>query len=119
MDEIIKNENIYIQYDSNVFDNFSSKLFNIDYITKEGLIKSEIIGRDKAYEIEHDGNRYFLKHYIRGGFAAKVTYDKYIFDSVASTRSVKEYNFLNNLFSKVISRFFHNSKSIFLFIIKS
>ena len=42
MDEIIKNKNIYIQYNSDVFDKFSSKLFNIDYISKEGLIKSVI-----------------------------------------------------------------------------
>ena len=49
MDEIIKNKNIFIQYDPNAFKNFSSKLFNIDYITKEGLIKSEISGRGKTY----------------------------------------------------------------------
>ena len=100
MDEIIKNKNIYIQYNPDVFDNFSSKLFNTDYISKEGLIKSEINGRGKTPEIEFEGRRLFLKHYIRGGFAAKISYDKYFFDSIASTRSVKEYNFLNNLFSK-------------------
>ena len=49
MDEIIKNKNIYIQYNSKIFNNFTDKLFNIDYITKEGLIKSEINGRGKAY----------------------------------------------------------------------
>ena len=100
MDEIIKNKNIYIQYNPDVFDNFSSKLFNTDYISKEGLIKSEINGRGKTPEIEFEGRRLFLKHYIRGGFAAKISYDKYFFDSIASTRSVKEYNILNNLFSK-------------------
>ena len=100
MDEIIKNKNIYIQYNTDVFNKFSSKLFNTDYISKEGLIKSEINGRGKTPEIEFEGRRLFLKHYIRGGFAAKISYDKYFFDSIASTRSVKEYNFLNNLFSK-------------------
>ena len=100
MDEIIKNKNIYIQYNPDVFDKFSSKLFNTDYISKEGLIKSEINGRGKTPEIEFEGRRLFLKHYIRGGFAAKISYDKYFFDSIASTRSVKEYNILNNLFSK-------------------
>ena len=100
MDEIIKNKNIYIQYDSNVFDNFSDKLFNVDYITKERLIKSEIIGRGKTYNIKHDGKEFILKHYIRGGFASKISHDNYIFDSLASTRSVKEYNLLNNLFAK-------------------
>ena len=100
MDEIIKNKNIFIQYDPNAFKNFSSKLFNIDYITKEGLIKSEISGRGKAYEIEFGGNRFILKHYIRGGFVAKISYDKYFFDTLSSSRAVKEYNFLNNLLSK-------------------
>ena len=100
MDEIIKNKNIYIQYNTDVFNKFSSKLFNTDYISKEGLIKSEINGRGKTPEIEFEGRRLFLKHYIRGGFAAKISYDKYFFDSIASTRSVKEYNILNNLFSK-------------------
>ena len=64
MDEIIKNKNIFIQYDPNAFKNFSSKLFNIDYITKEGLIKSEISGRGKAYEIEFGGNRFILRTLI-------------------------------------------------------
>ena len=100
MDEIIKNKNIYIQYDSNVFDNFSDKLFNVDYITKERLIKSEICGRGKTYDIKLDGKGFILKHYIRGGFASKISYDNYVFDSIASTRSVKEYNLLNNLFIK-------------------
>ncbi len=68
MDEIIKNKNIYIQYNSNVFSNFSNKLFNIDYISKEGLIKSVMDGRGKALELEYGGKSYFLKHYIRGGF---------------------------------------------------
>jgi hypothetical protein len=48
MDEIIKNKNIYIQYNPDVFDKFSSKLFNIDYISKEGLIKSV-----KLVEVKH------------------------------------------------------------------
>ncbi len=100
MDEIIKNKNVFIQYDPNTFKNFSSLLFNIDYISKEGLIKSEIVGRGKAYEIEFEGNRFILKHYIRGGFISKISYDKYFFDAIASSRAVKEYNFLNNLYSK-------------------
>ena len=100
MDEIIKNKNVFIQYDPNTFKNFSSILFNIDYISKEGLIKSEIVGRGKTYEIEFEGNRFILKHYIRGGFISKISYDKYFFDAIASSRAVKEYNFLNNLYSK-------------------
>jgi len=100
MDKIIKNKNVFIQYDPNTFKNFSSILFNIDYISKEGLIKSEIVGRGKTYEIEFEGNRFILKHYIRGGFISKISYDKYLFDAIASSRAVKEYNFLNNLYSK-------------------
>ena len=100
MDEIIKNKNIFIQYNPNTLKNFSSQLFNIDYISKERLIKSEVNGRGRTLDIEFNGKRFILKHYIRGGFAAKISYDKYYFDTIASTRSVKEYNFLNNLFNK-------------------
>tara|TARA_B110000014_G_C20110736_1_gene585067 strand:- start:1646 stop:2335 length:690 start_codon:yes stop_codon:yes gene_type:complete len=100
MDEIIKNKNIYIQYDSNLFDNFSNKLFNIDYISKEGLIKSVMGGRGKALELQYEGKNYFWKHYIRGGLVAKISYDRYMFNSLASTRAVKEYNFLNTMNDK-------------------
>lgn len=100
MNEIIRNKNIYIQYDSNEFHNFTDKLFSIDYITKEGLIKSEINGRGETYEIELEGRRFILKNYIRGGLISKISHDKYLFDSMASTRSVKEYNFLYILFKK-------------------
>jgi len=95
MEKIIKNKNTYIQYDSNTFDNFSSKLFNIDYISKEGLIKSVMVGRGKALEIEYENRSYFIKHYIRGGLVAKISYDRYILGSLASTRALKEYNLLN------------------------
>ena len=95
MEKIIKNKNTYIQYDPDVFDNFSSKLFNIDYISKEGLIKSVTDGRGKALELQYENKSYFIKHYIRGGFVAKVSYDRYILRSLASTRAVKEYNLLN------------------------
>jgi 3-deoxy-D-manno-octulosonic acid kinase len=100
MDEIIKNKNTYIQYDSNNLKNFTDKLFNVDYIAKEGLIKSTIDGRGKTIEFEHENNKYFLKHYIRGGLVRKITYDKYIFNTLASTRPVREYNFLNDMNSK-------------------
>ena len=95
MDEIIKNNNTYVQYDPNVFNNFSEKLFNIDYITKKGLIKSTISGRGKTFVLSYNNEAYVLKHYIRGGLASKFSYDKYILGSLASTRSLKEYNFLN------------------------
>ena len=39
MDEIIKNKNIFIQYDQNEFKKFSNKLYNINYKTKEEQIK--------------------------------------------------------------------------------
>ena len=97
MDEIIKNKNIYIQYNPDVFDNFSSKLFNTDYISKEGLIKSVTIGRGKTLELQYNNKRYFLKHYIRGGIAAKFSYDSYMFSSLSSTRAIKEYNLLNTM----------------------
>jgi len=100
MEKIIKNKNTYIQYDSNAFDNFSSKLFNIDYISKEGLIKSVMAGRGKTLEIKYEDRRYFLKHYIRGGLVAKISYDKYILSSLASTRAIKEYNLLNVMSEK-------------------
>ena len=100
MDKIIKNNNTYVQYDPNVFNNFSEKLFNIDYITKKGLIKSTIDGRGKTFVLNYNNEAYVLKHYIRGGIVSKLSYDKYILNSLASTRSLKEYNFLNIMHKK-------------------
>lgn len=100
MDKIIKNNNTYVQYDPNVFNNFSEKLFNIDYITKKGLIKSTIDGRGKTFVLNYNNEEYVLKHYIRGGIVSKLSYDKYILNSLASTRSLKEYNFLNIMHKK-------------------
>ena len=100
MDKIIKNNNTYVQYDPNVFNNFSEKIFNIDYITKKGLIKSTIDGRGKTFVLNYNNEEYVLKHYIRGGMVSKLSYDKYILNSLASTRSLKEYNFLNIMHKK-------------------
>tara|TARA_B100001778_G_scaffold330000_1_gene331837 strand:+ start:616 stop:1302 length:687 start_codon:yes stop_codon:yes gene_type:complete len=97
MDEIIKNKNIYIQYDPETIHNFTDKLFNIDYISKKGLIKSSMDGRNKALEINYEDEYYFLKHYARGGFISKISKDKYIFRNLASTRSLKEYNLLKQM----------------------
>ena len=72
MDEIIKNKNIYIQYNSNVFSNFSNKLFNTDYISKEGLIKSVADGRGKALEIMMTGNMVDATHAFQIGLINQV-----------------------------------------------
>ncbi len=100
MDKIIYKENVYIQYDSNTFSNFSSNLFNIDYISKNRLIKSTIKGRATVFELEYENKKYILKHYVRGGFIANISYDKYLFTSLLTTRCLKEYNFLNKLHKK-------------------
>ena len=98
MDKIIKNKNIYIQYNPETIHNFTDKLFNIDYISKEGLIKSSMDGRNRALEISYQNNSYFLKHYARGGFVSKISKDRYIFSNLASTRSLKEYNLLKQMY---------------------
>jgi len=51
-------------------------------------------GRGSAWFIDHDARHFVLRHYRRGGRAAAVSKDRYVFTGLARTRAFREWQLL-------------------------
>ena len=64
--------------------------FEPRYWIARGAIAGEALGRGAATVFEHSGRRFLLRHYRRGGLAARVTPDRYLWLGEARTRCLAE-----------------------------
>ncbi len=55
-----------------------------------GAVLGEAPGRGTTTLFEHDGRRYALRHYRRGGAAAKLSADRFLWSGEARARPVRE-----------------------------
>ncbi len=97
MEKIIKDNGLFIKYNSKLIKNFDKKIFNYDYIEKAALSKSLEVGRARTFELNYENNIYILKHYHRGGFFQKIFRDKYIYTGDVNTRANKEWALLKKI----------------------
>jgi Ser/Thr protein kinase RdoA (MazF antagonist) len=54
----------------------------------------QVQGRGTSHVFEHEGRRFVLRHYRRGGLAAKFSPDRYLWLGEALTRPVREMNLM-------------------------
>jgi 3-deoxy-D-manno-octulosonic acid kinase len=55
-----------------------------------GAVLGQARGRGAATLFEHEGRRYALRHYRRGGVAARLSADRFLWSGEARTRPVRE-----------------------------
>ena len=55
-----------------------------------GAVLGQAPGRGATTLFEHDGRRYALRHYRRGGAASKLSTDRFLWSGESRTRSVRE-----------------------------
>lgn len=81
-----------------VFSNAASHIeatvpwFEPRYWIARGAMVSQARGRGTVHCFEHEGRRYVLRHYRRGGLAAALSPDRYLWLGEAMTRPVREMN---------------------------
>jgi len=62
-------------------------------------VTGEAAGRGSAWFIETPGGSVVLRHYLRGGWAAMVSRQNYLFTGVTNSRPFREYHLLVELFA--------------------
>jgi 3-deoxy-D-manno-octulosonic acid kinase len=62
-----------------------------------GAVVGEFAGRGAPVLFEHEGRRFVLRHYRRGGLIARISDDRYVWTGESRTRSVHELQLLLRL----------------------
>jgi len=78
-------------YDASRAGNLSPEWFDPSYWRARGEIEGTARGRAAAYFIRSNGKRYVLRHYRRGGLAARFFGDRYLWQGEEETRPFTEW----------------------------
>jgi len=76
------------------------QMFQPSYWASRDSLAEVAGGRQSVYFLCADGERWVLRHYRRGGLAAKVSNDRYLWLGVARTRCVREWRLLAELYRR-------------------
>ena len=89
-----------IAYDTSLMDAPGLEYFNPDFWRSREALIGEAIGRGSAWFIEAPYGPVVLRHYLRGGWAAKISRQAYFFTGVSRSRPFREYYLLEALYTK-------------------
>jgi len=84
-------------YDASRVSNLSAAWFTPNYWQLRGELQGSAGGRGAAYFLSADGKRYVLRHYRRGGFAARLSRDHYTWTGENNTRPFAEWQITYSL----------------------
>lgn len=74
--------------------------FSVDFWRSRQALTGEAIGRGSAWFIETPGGEAVLRHYLRGGWAAKLSRQAYFYTGVSRSRPFKEFHLLVELYKR-------------------
>ncbi len=84
-------------YDASRVSNLSVEWFTPRYWQSLGALEGAASGRGAAYFLSADGKRYVLRHYRRGGLAARLSTDHYPYWGEDNTRPFAEWQITYSL----------------------
>jgi 3-deoxy-D-manno-octulosonic acid kinase len=86
-----------ILYDASRVSNLAASWFDPEYWRARGELEGEARGRGAAYFFRSGDRRYVLRHYRRGGLVARVSQDRYLWRTEATTRPFAEWHLTYHL----------------------
>ncbi len=86
-----------IVYDANRISQPDAKLFEPEYWLQAGAVVDQAAGRGNALMLDTPFGPAVLRHYLRGGAAAKISRERYVFLGYTRSRPVAEANLLSRL----------------------
>ncbi len=86
--------NRHIIYDLTVFAKMDEVCFDSAWYQQKGLLRGQAIGRGTTHFIEIGDVQCVLRHYRRGGLAAKLLGDQYVWSGIKNTRAWREWHLL-------------------------
>ena len=73
------------------------RMFDREHWRTLGAIEETVGGRGTVAFVRHDGQRWVLRHYRRGGLVARVLDDRYLYSGADRTRAFREWRLLLRL----------------------
>lgn len=92
-----KQDSLLIVYDADAIQYPDPLLFNPGYWSERGAVTGEATGRGRAFFLDTPFGSAVLRQYLRGGQAARVSRDRYVFTGYDKSRPVMEYSMLERL----------------------
>ena len=90
----------HIRYDSDIFKNIEDVSFNSRVWAQRSAIVGFAEGRGTTFFVQHQGRDFVLRHYQRGGLAAKISNEKYLWFGLRFTRPWREWALLEKMIKK-------------------
>lgn len=87
----------HIRYDSGIFNNLEDVSFNSRVWAQRSAIVGFAEGRGTTFFVQHQGRDFVLRHYQRGGLAARVSNEKYLWFGLRFTRPWREWVLLEKM----------------------
>ena len=94
-----KQDSRIIVYDAGHIHQPGKHLFSEHAWERSGCIVGQAPGRGSALFLETDFGPVVLRHYLRGGWAARISRDRYVYTGVEQSRPVAEFNMLASLYA--------------------
>lgn len=88
-----------ILYDALCVADTSAALFDENAWQQRGSLRRQPGGRGSVAFIEDSGHSWVLRHYLRGGWIAKLVRDRYVWTGAERTRSFREWRLLDQMTS--------------------
>jgi len=95
-----KQDSLSIVYDPGLLESPNVDYFSVDFWKSQQALKGEAVGRGSAWFIDAPFGPLVLRHYLRGGWAAKLSRRHYLFTTVSRSRPFREYHLLARLFEQ-------------------
>lgn len=92
-----KQDSLLIVYDADCIQHPGTHLFSPEYWHGRDAVAGEAQGRGRALFLETDFGPAVLRQYLRGGWAARVSRDRYRFSGFENSRPVLEFDLLETL----------------------
>ena len=92
-----KQDSLLIVYDADAIQHPDPFLFNHEYWSERGAVTGEAVGRGSALFLDTPFGSAVLRQYLRGGKAASVSRDRYVFTGFDKSRPVMEFSMLERL----------------------
>lgn len=86
-----------IMYDRNRLENPLPGYFGEAYWRSRNAVVGDAVGRGSAWFLQTDFGEFVLRRYLRGGWAAKVSHQHYLFTGRSRTRPFREFRILEQL----------------------
>lgn len=97
---IIRFDDSHILYDSSLLEKPFRELFDPDWFAVHGLLVGRARGRGTSFFLRYERQQWVLRHYRRGGWAARLLNDQFIGWDLNRSRSWVEWRLLAFLYAK-------------------